>query len=368
MARPTFDHQTAIVRKRGVIMDCGTNSFRSGVLAGAAVFGLILPSKSFSQAPYYQGKTIAIVRGGGPGGSGEFQTRALLPYLKKYIPGNPDFVMEFMEGASGRKGANYIYNAKPDGLKIGSAGAMIPGPILGLPGSNYDIDKFIYLGSTETGNPYVFYTRKELGLDNLEKLRSKPGIRIGAQSVGHSVYVTARLFAYLLEFKEPNFIVGFTGPELDIAMGNRELDARTTSSLEDLVQKGSRDNFHYHANLAVPKGAPHPDVPGLPDLDKFAKTEKERKVLDLFRAFQYPRWPIHLPPGTPKELVQILRDAMAKTYKDPGFRRDFKKLMGRDPSPLSGEDLQKAVRELPRDAEVIALYKKFADAGPLPMR
>jgi hypothetical protein len=276
--------------------------------------------------------------------------------------------MEFMEGASGRKGANYIYNAKPDGLKIGSAGAMIPGPILGLPGSNYDIDKFIYLGSTETGNPYVFYTRKELGLDNLEKLRSKPGIRIGAQSVGHSVYVTARLFAYLLEFKEPNFIVGFTGPELDIAMGNRELDARTTSSLEDLVQKGSRDNFHYHANLAVPKGAPHPDVPGLPDLDKFAKTEKERKVLDLFRAFQYPRWPIHLPPGTPKELVQILRDAMAKTYKDPGFRRDFKKLMGRDPSPLSGEDLQKAVRELPRDAEVIALYKKFADAGPLPMR
>jgi tripartite-type tricarboxylate transporter receptor subunit TctC len=120
MARPTFDHQTAIVRKRGVIMDCGTNSFRSGVLAGAAVFGLILPSKSFSQAPYYQGKTIAIVRGGGPGGSGEFQTRALLPYLKKYIPGNPDFVMEFMEGASGRKGANYIYNAKPDGLKIGS--------------------------------------------------------------------------------------------------------------------------------------------------------------------------------------------------------------------------------------------------------
>jgi hypothetical protein len=357
MARPTFDHQTAIVRKRGVIMDCGTNSFRSGVLAGAAVFGLILPSKSFSQAPYYQGKTIAI-----------FQTRALLPYLKKYIPGNPDFVMEFMEGASGRKGANYIYNAKPDGLKIGSAGAMIPGPILGLPGSNYDIDKFIYLGSTETGNPYVFYTRKELGLDNLEKLRSKPGIRIGAQSVGHSVYVTARLFAYLLEFKEPNFIVGFTGPELDIAMGNRELDARTTSSLEDLVQKGSRDNFHYHANLAVPKGAPHPDVPGLPDLDKFAKTEKERKVLDLFRAFQYPRWPIHLPPGTPKELVQILRDAMAKTYKDPGFRRDFKKLMGRDPSPLSGEDLQKAVRELPRDAEVIALYKKFADAGPLPMR
>jgi tripartite-type tricarboxylate transporter receptor subunit TctC len=345
-----------------------TNSIPAWILAGAVGHVLLVPAQVFSQAPYYQGKTIAIVRGGGPGGSGEFQTRAFLPYLKKYIPGNPDFVMEFMEGASGRKGANYIYNAKPDGLKIGSAGAMIPGPILGLPGSNYDIDKFIYLGSTETGNPYIFYTRKELGLDTLGKLRSKPGIRIGAQSVGHSVYVTARMFAYLLEFKEPKFIAGFTSPEMDVALSGGELDARTTSSLDDFVQKGTKDNFHYHATLAVPKGAPHPDLPGLPDLDKFARTEKESKVLDLFRAFQYPRWPIHLPPGTPKELVQVLRDAMAKTYKDPGFRQDFKKLMGRDPSPLTGEDLQKAVRELPRDAEVIALYKKFADAGPLPPR
>ena len=344
------------------------NSILAWILAGAVGHVLLLPAQAYCQAPYYRGKTISIVRGGGPGGSGELQTRAFLPYLKKYIPGNPDFVMEFMEGASGRKGANYIYNAKPDGLKIGSAGAMIPGPILGLPGSNYDIDKFIYLGSTETGNPYAFFTRKELGLDSIEKLRSKPGIRIGAQSVGHSVYVTARLFAYLLEFKEPKFIAGFTSPEMDVALSGGELDARTTSSLDDFIQKGTKDNFHYHATLAVPKGAPHPDLPGLPDLDKFARTEKESKVLDLFRAFQYPRWPIHLPPGTPKELVQVLRDAMAKTYKDPGFQRDFKKLMGRDPSPLTGEELQKAVRELPRDAEVIALYKKFADAGALPPR
>ena len=37
-------------------------------------------------------------------------------------------------------------------------------------------------------------------------------------------------------------------------------------------------------------------------------------------------------------------------------------------SPLTGEEVEKAVRELPRDAEVIALYKKLADAGALPPR
>jgi tripartite-type tricarboxylate transporter receptor subunit TctC len=125
------------------------------VVASVIVGKLFSAAPALSQTPYYAGKTIAIIRGGGPGGSGEFQSRALMPYLQKYIPGNPTIVMEYMPGAGGRKAANYFYTAKPDGLKIASAGAMIPGPILGLPGSNYDIDKFPYIGSTETGNPYI---------------------------------------------------------------------------------------------------------------------------------------------------------------------------------------------------------------------
>jgi tripartite-type tricarboxylate transporter receptor subunit TctC len=94
---------------------------RIGKLNGSVLFAvgifhfLVLADSSLCQTPYYAGKTVTIVRGGGPGGSGEFQSRALMPYLKKYIPGNPTILMEFMDGASGRKGANYMYTAKPDG-------------------------------------------------------------------------------------------------------------------------------------------------------------------------------------------------------------------------------------------------------------
>ena len=82
-----------------------------------------------------------------------------------------------MPGAAGRKAANHIYStAKPDGLSIGAVGAgLVAGPILGLAGSQYDIDKLIYLGSTESGDPYVFVSRKESGLDSLEKLRARQG-------------------------------------------------------------------------------------------------------------------------------------------------------------------------------------------------
>jgi tripartite-type tricarboxylate transporter receptor subunit TctC len=129
----------------------------------------VFTGTAFSQADFYKGKTIKIIRGGGPGGSGEFQTRALVKFLEKYIPGKPTITVEFIEGAAGRKAANVIYNSsRPDGLTIGSIGAgLVVGPILGLPGSNYDLDKFIYLGSTDSGDPYVFYTKGELHLDSI---------------------------------------------------------------------------------------------------------------------------------------------------------------------------------------------------------
>ncbi|MDP9129241.1 MAG: hypothetical protein M3N35_02560, partial [Candidatus Binatota bacterium] len=126
--------------------------------------------------------------------------------------------------------------------------------------------------------------------------------------------------------------------------------------------------IYVHATISNPKGRFDSRLPGLPDLDSFAKNDRERKVLDLFRAFQVPRWPHHLVPGTPAELVKILRDAMARTFKDPEFQQEFKKLMGREPSPLTGEEVQKVVKELPRDAETVALYKIYAEGGALPPR
>jgi hypothetical protein len=103
---------------------------------------------------------------------------------------------------------------------------LVVGPILGLTGTKYDLDKLIYLGSTESGDPYFFLTRKETGLDTLEKLRAVSGLRIGAQAVGHPIFVSGRLFAYLLGIKDPKMVVGYGGLELDVAFDRGEIDAR----------------------------------------------------------------------------------------------------------------------------------------------
>jgi tripartite-type tricarboxylate transporter receptor subunit TctC len=75
-----------------------------------------------------------------------------------------------------------------------------------------------------------------------------------------------------------------------------------------------------------------------------------------------------LPPGTPSEIVSILRGAMAKAFKDPEFPKEYKKLLAADPTPLTGEEVQTAIKELPRDPEIVGLYKKLAEGGSLPPR
>jgi len=331
------------------------------------------PRQGFSQASFYQGKTITVIATTAPGGTQDLRVKAVVPFLRKYIAGNPTIIIEYMDGGGGRKGANYLFrNAKPDGLTVGAmSGGIVALQIMRESGVMYDIDKFIHLGSPESTVHYTIYTRKELGLDRLEKLRAASGLRIGAQSVGHVSYIAGRLFAYFFGLKEPKFIAGYTSPEVDAALLRGELDARANNTASVLrrnpewFEKGLMD---FHAILEVPKGEKHAKLSHLPEIESFAKNDREKRLIAMWRVFRLVGSPYMLPPGTPKERVETLQDAMRKALKDPEFHKEFLKLVGDDAEPLMPEDLAKAIRDMPRDLEVVDLLKNFSGAGPLPPR
>jgi hypothetical protein len=61
-------------------------------------------------------------------------------------------------------------------------------------------------------------------------------------------------------------------------------------------------------------------------------------------------------------------NTIAKALNDPEFFNEYKKLLGDEPTPLLGEEIEKAVRQLPRDPETIQLFKQIAGGEPLPPR
>jgi tripartite-type tricarboxylate transporter receptor subunit TctC len=81
----------------------------------------------------------------------------------------------------------------------------------------------------------------------------------------------------------------------------------------------------------------HADLPNVPQAIKLAKSEEGRKMIevgihgdsDIVR-------PYTLPPGTPKDRVQLLRKAFEATLADPEFLADAKKSrLNVEPIPAS---------------------------------
>jgi hypothetical protein len=280
-------------------------------------FALSSLSSASAQTPFYQGKTITLLVGSGPGGMGDLRAKALASGLTRNIPGNPTIVFQYMAGAGVRKATNHIYStAKPDGLTLlRVSSSIIPYAVLGESGVQYDIDKFNYLGATEHQLFYMFITRKGAGLNNLEKLRSTPGVRIGSSPVGHTGYLHSRAVAFLLDMKDPKIVPGYESADLDVAFASNEVDARVASTgtvtQNELLTKNLAD---FHLAIEVPRGYKDPRFAHLrlPDITSFAKSEKERKLLLMMEGFRVVGTILMAPPATPKDRVDILKEAVAR--------------------------------------------------------
>jgi tripartite-type tricarboxylate transporter receptor subunit TctC len=294
------------------------------ITLGVLLLDLLIVRPALPQTSFFQGKTITIVQSSGPGGVGDMRTKAIVPFLQKYIPGNPTIVMQYMDGGGGRKAANHIYTSvRPDGLTIGRMSTpFVMHAILGESGVLYDIDKVIYLGTSYSGGYHVFLTRREAGLDNPQKLRAASGVRVGAPSVGHLIYISGRMFSHLIGLKQPKFVTGYDARELDVAIERGEIDARSTvldSMLHENRHWVEQGLMAFHAIIEIPKGRKHthPLFAKLPDIETFATSEMDRKLVAIYRTFVGSGNPYILPPGTPGDRVHILPEAVRKTFRDP---------------------------------------------------
>ena len=115
--------------------------------------------------------------------------------------------------------------------------------------------------------------------------------------------------------KEPKFIPGYENEDLDVAFERGEVDAQVASTgtviEHDLVNAKLVD---FHAAIEVPKGRKDSRFASLnlPDIEEFAKANQEKKLLNMMRGFRSIGTALLLPPATPKDRVDILKEAVRK--------------------------------------------------------
>jgi tripartite-type tricarboxylate transporter receptor subunit TctC len=80
----------------------------------------------------FPSKTITYVVPTSPGGGFDTFSRMIIPYLRKYLPGNPNIIIKNAPGGEWKIGINKMYRAKPDGHTI----AVLNMPANALPQVN----------------------------------------------------------------------------------------------------------------------------------------------------------------------------------------------------------------------------------------
>jgi hypothetical protein len=89
---------------------------------------------------------------------------------------------------------------------------------------------------------------------------------------------------------------------------------------------------------------PHPELAGVPSaLDLVKDNPEKRSLMELAVAPLAVGRPMLAPPGVPADRVAALRQAIMKTFKDPGYLADCERLKLECANPTSGEELAKIV-------------------------
>ena len=320
-----------------------------------------------AQTPFYQGKTVTIIVGTKAGDVYDLYPRLVAEFMPKYIPGNPNVIIQNVAGAAGLIATNQVYNvAKPDGLTLGAIyPALYFEQLAKRPEVKFEWNKFNWIGSTVNSSS-LMYMRSDTPYKTMEDVRNaKEPPRCGAQGTSDSAYYLPKLFEEVIGTKF-NLVQGYPGgPEIDLAVERGEIHCRAFT-IEAFF---SREPYHtwrkkgFVRNIiqtGKKRDSKLPDTETIWELmDKYKTPEASRRLATVMLASGALGRPMLATPGVPPDRVKILRDAFNKTMEDKEFLAELeKRKFELDPSP--GEELEKIVKEvMNQPPEIVARIKKL---------
>lgn len=303
-----------------------------------------LPTHSATD-DFYRGKTIRIIVGFAAGGGFDTYSRVIGRHMGKFIPGHPGFIVENMTGAGSLITANHVYRvAKPDGLTIGHfIGGLIMQQVMGGSGIEFDARKFATIGVPVKEN-VVCALRKESGITSVESwLAAKTPVKLGGTAPGSTTDDVAKVLKEALGLPI-QLVSGYKGTaDIRLAADSGELAGGCWAweSIKVTWRKALETKEVNVVLQAVPK--PHPELTSIPLAINYAKTDDAKKLVDAgIHDMQIFTRPYVLPPGTPKDRVQLLRKAFLDALKDKDFLAEAEKSK-LDVDPIPGEQVEKII-------------------------
>jgi tripartite-type tricarboxylate transporter receptor subunit TctC len=309
--------------------------------SAASLFFILLlavaPARAQTVEQFYKGRTVTIVVGFNPGGAYDPYARAVARHLSKHLPGAPTIVIKNMQGAGSAIAANHLYNRSPrDGSELGViAGSIAIRPVFGTKGTQFDGQKFTWLGSAneEVGGCFSWHTTPFHGFKDLLDKEMVTGAS-GASNLEYPIVLNALLGTKM------KIVRGYNGPgTIMLAVERGEVQGMCGSVLTFVNAQHPdwlRDNkVRMLIQIGLHRSARMGDAPFVMDL---AKSEDDKRMLRLLVGWNIMGRPFLAPPEIPADRKAALVKAFDATMQDPDFRADAAK-QHLEVAPINGAQI-----------------------------
>jgi len=322
------------------------------------LIGIILCQFAFVVAPQAQpanaGRKITLAIGTSVGGGYDLYGRLASRHLGRVMKGNPTLIATNMPGAGQLIMTNWLYNVAPrDGSTIG----LVPSTtafeaLFGNTQAHFDARQFGWIGSLN-GHTAVAISWHASPVKTANDLFKDAIIGGGAPS--SDVTIWPRLLNSVLGTRI-RLVAGYVGTsQIALAMESGEVHGLIGSDWDGIkISKPdwvASKRIHVLMQLRDKRSA---ELPEVPTILEFTKTEEERALVQLFiDRLAYGR-PLAAPPNVPAHFLEEFRTAFKAMIDDVDFRKDAQAL-GATIEPKPGSDILALVnRVYATDPKVLA--------------
>lgn len=279
-------------------------------------------------------KTITIKVGYGPGGGFDQSSRLVARHLGRFLPGNPDIVVQNVPGGGSLKLTKMMLGSEPaDGSVIASVSEGIPlAPILDPDNAGFDPLAIQWIGALAK-EPSICAVSKSTGIDTIDKFLAGD-LLLGATARSSHGYLMSALVKNGLKAKF-TIVTGFDGTaEVGLAMERGEVAGYCGVSYYNVSDRLDRVNVI--GTFGEGRLREMPNVPRFSDRISDPVLRNAAQLVESTRAFHLP---LLVPPATPAETVETLRHAYVEMTKDPAFLADAAKLSDLVVDVTTGEEI-----------------------------
>jgi tripartite-type tricarboxylate transporter receptor subunit TctC len=291
----------------------------------------------------FRGKTIDFVIPFPVAGGSDVWARFYVPYMTKYLPGNPTVVVKNVPGGGSTRGANeFAARARPDGLTIlGTSGSTQFPYLLGDTRVRYEYKDWKVVLASPTGG--VVYVNANLGAKSAADIAALKKAKLIYGSEG----ATSLSLVPMLSFRQLDLPVQYVfgmksrgEARLAFERGESNIDYQTSAaylaSVVPLVNSGKAvPLFAFGVLDAAGKLARDPTFPDLPHVGEVVSRaggrttglEWDTLVAFITAGFAAQKFVV-LPKGTPKDIVAAYSEAFRKMQADPEFAASKDKVLG----------------------------------------